>query len=140
MAAKAKAEVLEIGGREVRVSNPDKRAPAKRPDWVRTVELRFPSGRKADELVVTELAQLVWMTNLGNIDLNPLPVRADDLDHPDALRVDLDRGPGVSWDEVSDCELGDFTLATMPVSLAERGDLTAGIDDAAGSLEALVGP
>jgi bifunctional non-homologous end joining protein LigD len=298
MAAKAKAEILEIGGREVRVSNPgkiyfpaigvtkldlvryylavaegalrgianrpivlkryvdgiegegffQKRAPAKRPDWVHTVELRFPSGRRADELVVTEVAQLIWMTNLGNIDLNPHPVRADDLDHPDELRVDLDPGPGVSWqdvrrvallvrevlaenalvgfpktsgsrgihvyarierrwsfdevrraalalareverraaglatskwwkeerqgvfldynqnakdrtvasaysvrpvpdarvsapvtwDEVPDCELGDFTLATLPARFAELGDLAAGIDEQAGSLAPLL--
>ena len=298
MATKARGEVLDVGGREVRVTNPDKvyfpdagitkldlvhyylavgegalrgicnrpivlkryvdgiegegffqkRAPAKRPDWVHTVKLRFPSGRSADELVVTELAQLVWMTNLGNIDLNPHPVRSDDLDHPDELRVDLDPGPGVewdnvrqvallvrevladnglvgwpktsgsrgmhvyvrierrwgfgevrrcalavareverkapglatskwwkeervgvfldynqnakdrtvasaysvrptpdarvsaplAWDEVPDCELGDFTLETMPERFGERGDLASGIDDTAGSLEALL--
>ena len=66
-----------------------KRAPANRPDWLPTITLSFPSGRSADELVVTELAQLVWMTNLGNIDLDPHPVRADDLEHPDELRIDL---------------------------------------------------
>ena len=77
-----------------------KRAPAKRPDWVQTVEISFPSGRTAHELVVTERAQLVWITNLGNIDLHPHPLRADDLDHPDELRVDLDPGPGVAWKTV----------------------------------------
>jgi DNA ligase D-like protein (predicted polymerase) len=77
-----------------------KRAPRGRPAWVRTVELRFPSGRTAEELVVTELAQIVWMTNLGNIDLNPHAVRAHDLDHPDELRIDLDPTPGVGWDEI----------------------------------------
>ncbi|MDJ0848403.1 MAG: DNA polymerase domain-containing protein [Myxococcota bacterium] len=294
----AKAQILEIGGREVRISNPgklyfpavgitklalveyyvglgdtvlrgildrpivlkryvngvegdwffQKRAPASRPDWVHTVELAFPSGRTAHELVVTELAQLAWMTNLGNIDLNPHPVRADDLEHPDELRVDLDPGPGVewdavrrvallvrevlaesglvgwpktsgsrgihvlvrierrwgfdevrcaalalarevekrapalatsqwwkeersgvfldynqnakdrtvaaaysvrptpdarvsaplTWDEVPDCELADFTLATVPARLADRGDPMEGIDDEPGSLEALL--
>ena len=74
-----------------------KRAPNKRPDWVETVQLTFPSGRTADELVVTNLAQLAWIVNLGCIDLNPHPVRSDDLDHPDELRVDLDPGPGVTW-------------------------------------------
>ncbi len=294
----AKAQILEVGGREVRISNPgklyfpaagitklalveyyvglgdavlrgvrdrpivlkryvdgvegdwffQKRAPAKRPDWVRTVELAFPSGRTAHELVVTELAQLAWMTNLGNIDLNPHPVRAHDLEHPDELRVDLDPGPGVEWDavrrvallagevltenglrgwpktsgsrgihvlvrierrwgfdevrraalalarevekrapglatsrwwkeersgvfldynqnardrtvaaaysvrpspdarvsaplgwdEVADCDPADFTLATMPARLAERGDPMEGIDAEPGSLEALL--
>ena len=298
MAAKGKEELLDVGGREVRVSNPDKvyfpaagitkldlvryylavgegalrgiynrpivlkryvngiegegffqkRAPKKHPDWVHTVELRFPSGRSASELVVTDLAQLVWMTNLGNIELNVHPIRAGDLDHPDELRVDLDPGPGVewddvrrvalevrevlganglvgwpktsgsrgihvnarieqrwsfdqvrraalalareverraptiatskwwkeerigvfldynqnakdrtvasaysvrpnpkacvsapvTWDEVPACELEDFTLATMPDRFAELGDLTKGMDDEAGSLDALL--
>src|SRR5881397_3498658 len=77
-----------------------KRAPAQRPDWVETVELRFPSGRTAQEVVVRDAAQLLWIVNLGCIDLNPHPVRVDDLEHPDELRVDLDPGPGVSWDDV----------------------------------------
>src|SRR3989441_5064044 len=77
-----------------------KRAPAQHPEWVETVELRFPSGRTAREIVVRDAAQLLWIVNLGCIDLNPHPVRADDLDHPDELRVDLDPGPGVSWDDV----------------------------------------
>jgi bifunctional non-homologous end joining protein LigD len=77
-----------------------KRAPAKRPEWLRTVELRFPSGRTADEIVVDDAAGLAWVANLGCLDLNPHPVRADDLDHPDELRVDLDPVPGVPWDDV----------------------------------------
>src|SRR5213080_3604927 len=77
-----------------------KRAPAQHPDWVETVELRFPSGRTAREIVVRDAAQLLWIVNLGCIDLNPHPVRADDLEHPDELRVDLDPGAGVSWDDV----------------------------------------
>jgi bifunctional non-homologous end joining protein LigD len=77
-----------------------KRAPERHPEWVDTVELRFPSGRTAREVVVRDAAQLLWIVNLGCIDLNPHPVRADDLEHPDELRVDLDPGPGVSWDQV----------------------------------------
>src|SRR5205807_1372275 len=77
-----------------------KRAPAQHPEWVDTVDLRFPSGRTAREIVVRDAAQLLWIVNLGCIDLNPHPVRADDLEHPDELRVDLDPGPGVGWDEV----------------------------------------
>src|SRR5437660_11364 len=77
-----------------------KRAPASRPEWVETVELSFPSGRTAQEIVVSDPAQLAWVINLGCIDLNPHPVRADDLDHPDELRVDLDPVPGVPWDDV----------------------------------------
>jgi DNA ligase D-like protein (predicted polymerase) len=77
-----------------------KRAPEKHPEWVETVELRFPSGRTAHEIVIRDAAQLLWVVNLGCIDLNPHPVRADDLDHPDELRVDLDPIPGVAWDDV----------------------------------------
>ncbi|HVF58262.1 MAG TPA: DNA polymerase domain-containing protein [Thermoanaerobaculia bacterium] len=77
-----------------------KRAPERRPEWVETVELRFPSGRTAREVVVRDAAQLLWIVNLGCIDLNPHPVRAEDLDHPDELRVDLDPVPGVGWDAV----------------------------------------
>jgi DNA ligase D-like protein (predicted polymerase) len=298
VAKKADAELLDVGGREVQISNPgkiyfpaagitklelvryylavgegalrgiqdrpivlkryvhgiegdfffQKRAPEKRPEWVKTVTLSFPSGRTAEEIVVTELAQLAWIVNLGCIDLNPHPVRAFDLEHPDELRVDLDPGPGVTfaavretavlvrevladfalvgwpktsgsrgihvnvrierrwgfdevrraalalareterrapdlvtskwwkeerhgvfvdynqnakdrtvasaysvrptpdawvsapltWDEVPDCELSDFTLRTMPERYQERGDLTAGMDETAHSLEPLL--
>ncbi|MEJ7754155.1 MAG: hypothetical protein WKF38_03130, partial [Candidatus Limnocylindrales bacterium] len=77
-----------------------KRAPENRPDWIETVELSFPSGRTADEIVLRDAAQLLWIVNLGCIDLNPHPIRAQDLDHPDELRVDLDPVPGVTWDDV----------------------------------------
>jgi bifunctional non-homologous end joining protein LigD len=143
-------EVLQVAGREVTVSNPDKvyfpkaghtkldlvnyylsvadgalrgiqgrpmalkrfvdgaegeaffqkRAPDNRPDWIRTAELTFPSGRTADEIVIDDAAGLAWVVNLGCIDMNPHPVRAADLDHPDELRVDLDPVPGVGWPQI----------------------------------------
>jgi DNA ligase D-like protein (predicted polymerase) len=77
-----------------------KRAPEKRPEWLRTVTLAFPSGRTAEEVVVDDAAGLAWIVNLGCIELHPHPVRAGDLEHPDELRVDLDPGPGVQWDDV----------------------------------------
>jgi DNA ligase D-like protein (predicted polymerase) len=77
-----------------------KRAPTNRPDWLRTVTLSFPSGRKAEEIVVDDAAGLAWIVNLGCIELHPHPVRSEDLEHPDELRVDLDPGPGVSWEHV----------------------------------------
>src|SRR5450755_4283942 len=77
-----------------------KRAPADRPDWLRTVTLSFPSGRTAEELLVGDAAGLAWIVNLGCIELHPHPVRAGNLDHPDELRVDLDPGPGVGWADV----------------------------------------
>jgi bifunctional non-homologous end joining protein LigD len=143
--------VLEIGGREVRVTHPDKiyfskqtrlskfdlvnyyvavapaalngirdrplvlkrfvngadepafyqkRAPSDHPEWLRTVTLTFPSGRTAEELVVDDAAGLAWIVNLGCIELHPHPVRSGDLEHPDELRVDLDPGPGMSWQDV----------------------------------------
>jgi DNA ligase D-like protein (predicted polymerase) len=77
-----------------------KRAPDKRPSWLRTVTLSFPSGRTAEEVVVDDPAGLAWVVNLGCIELHPHPVRSEDLDHPDELRVDLDPGPGVAWADV----------------------------------------
>ncbi len=162
---KEKPEIVEVGGREVRITSPSKvyfpeagvtkreliryytavgegalrgvynrpfvlkrfvdgiageaffqkRAPEDRPEWVNVVELKFPSGRTAREVVITELAQLLWVANLGCIDLNPHPVRADDLEHPDELRVDLDPGPDATWDQVRRA-----TLCVRGV-LAERG-------------------
>ena len=77
-----------------------KRAPTGRPAWLRTVTLSFPSGRTAEEIVVDDAAGLAWIVNLGCIELHPHAVRAEDLEHPDELRIDLDPGPGVSWDDV----------------------------------------
>jgi DNA ligase D-like protein (predicted polymerase) len=77
-----------------------KRAPAQRPAWLRTVTLAFPSGRTAEEVVIDDAAGLAWIVNLGCLELHPHPVRSGDLDHPDELRVDLDPGPGVSWADV----------------------------------------
>ena len=74
-----------------------KRAPDNRPDWIETVELRYPSGRSAHEVVVRHAADLAWLVNLGCVDLHPHPTRAEDLEHPDELRVDLDPIPGVGW-------------------------------------------
>ena len=77
-----------------------KRAPESRPDWIEVVELKFPSGRTAEEVVPREPADLIWMANLACLELHPHPVRAEDLDHPDELRIDLDPVPGVTWDQV----------------------------------------
>ena len=104
-----------------------KRAPESRPDWIETVELSFPSGRTAEEIVLRDAAQLAWIINLGNVDLNPHPVRADDLDHPDELRVDLDPVPGVLWDDVrrvalvTNEVLADHDLVGWPKTSGSRG-------------------
>jgi bifunctional non-homologous end joining protein LigD len=104
-----------------------KRAPSSRPDWIETVELSFPSGRTAEEVVVRDPAGLAWVVNLGCIDLNPHPVRADDLDHPDELRVDLDPVPGVDWAQIIRVALvarevlADFGLAGWPKTSGSRG-------------------
>jgi bifunctional non-homologous end joining protein LigD len=173
----ARSETLEVAGREVTISNPDKvffpesghtkldlvryylavadgalrgvagrpmalkrfvngaggevffqkRAPASRPDWTETVELSFPSGRTADEIVVRDAAQLAWVINLGCIDLNPHPVRADDLAHPDELRIDLDPVPGVPWSQIREVALvtrevlDGFNLVAWPKTSGSRG-------------------
>jgi bifunctional non-homologous end joining protein LigD len=104
-----------------------KRAPTARPAWIETVELSFPSGRTADEVVVRDAAQLLWVVNLGCIDLNPHPVRAEDLDHPDELRVDLDPVPGVPWDDVRQVALvtrealAEHGLVGWPKTSGSRG-------------------
>jgi len=104
-----------------------KRAPETRPPWIRTVELAFPSGRTADEIVVDDAAGLAWVANLGCLDLNPHPVRADDLDHPDELRVDLDPVPGVPWEDVRRVALvvrealADAGLVGWPKTSGSRG-------------------
>ncbi len=104
-----------------------KRAPDKRPEWIRTVELKFPSGRSASEIVVEHAAALAWVANLGCIDLNPHPIRASDLEHPDELRVDLDPVPGVEWAQIMDVALvakavlEDFGLAAWPKTSGSRG-------------------
>jgi DNA ligase D-like protein (predicted polymerase) len=104
-----------------------KRAPTSRPDWIETVELRFPSGRSADEVVLNDAAGLAWVVNLGCIDLNPHPVRATDLDHPDELRVDLDPVPGVEWPQIRDVALiardvlEEFGLVAWPKTSGSRG-------------------
>ena len=82
-----------------------KRVPEKRPEWLQTATVTFPSGRSATELVPNDAAHLVWAVNLGNIDWNPWPVRRDDLDHPDELRIDLDPQPGVAWSQVREVAL-----------------------------------
>jgi bifunctional non-homologous end joining protein LigD len=82
-----------------------KRAPENLPEQIRTATLTFPSGRTADEVVIDDAAGLAWVVNLGCIDLNPHPVRAEDLDHPDELRVDLDPVPGVPWSQIREVAL-----------------------------------
>jgi bifunctional non-homologous end joining protein LigD len=173
----ARKEILQVDGREVTITNPDKvffpdlgrtkldlvqyylavaggalrgvggrpmalkrfvngvegeafyqkRAPESRPEWIETVELKFPSGRTAHEIVVRDAAQLAWVVNLGCIDLHPHPVRADDLQHPDELRVDLDPIPGVGWPQVREVALvvrevlTDFGLTGWPKTSGSRG-------------------
>jgi DNA ligase D-like protein (predicted polymerase) len=104
-----------------------KRAPDKRPPWLRTVTLSFPSGRTAEEVVVDDAAGLAWIVNLGCLELHPHPVRAGDLDHPDELRVDLDPGPGVAWADVRRVALevkallGELGLQGWPKTSGSRG-------------------
>jgi bifunctional non-homologous end joining protein LigD len=136
-AAVAEGAVRGVGGRPMALKRFvegaggeaffQKRAPSSRPEWVETVELHFPSGRTAEEIVVRDPAQLIWVINLGCIDLNPHPVRAEDLDHPDELRVDLDPMPGVPWSQVREVALvakqvlEDHGLIGWPKTSGSRG-------------------
>jgi len=104
-----------------------KRAPAARPAWIEVVELSFPSGRRAEEVVPRDVATLLWMANLACLELHPHPVRADDLDHPDELRIDLDPVPGVEWSQVRTVAqevrgaLADVGLVGWPKTSGSRG-------------------
>jgi DNA ligase D-like protein (predicted polymerase) len=104
-----------------------KRAPENRPAWLRIVTLSFPSGRTADEIVVDDAAGLAWIVNLGCIELHPHPVRSRALDHPDELRVDLDPGPGVAWEDVRrvalevQALLAELGLRGWPKTSGSRG-------------------
>jgi DNA ligase D-like protein (predicted polymerase) len=104
-----------------------KRAPRSRPPWIEVVTLRFPSGRSADEIVPRNAAALVWMANLACLELHPHPVRADDLEHPDELRIDLDPVPGVEWPQIRQvagivrATLDEFGLVGWPKTSGSRG-------------------
>jgi bifunctional non-homologous end joining protein LigD len=175
--AKARQETLQLAGREVAVSNPEKvyfpragitklelvryylavadgalrgvarrpqilkrfvdgaegepfyqkRAPVKRPPWIDIATFTFPSGRNADEIVVNDAAQLVYVINLGCIDLNPHAVRSEDMDRPDELRIDLDPVPGVAWPQILEVAkvakqvLDEYGLVGWPKTSGSRG-------------------
>ncbi len=103
-----------------------KRAPT-RPPWIEVVELRFPSGGLAEEVVPRDAASLAWMANLGCLELHPHPVRADDLEHPDEMRIDLDPVPGVQWPQILAVAgivrevLDAFSLVGWPKTSGSRG-------------------
>ena len=104
-----------------------KRAPEARPDWIEVVTIHFPSGRSADEVVPRDAAALAWLANLACLELHPHPVRADNLDHPDELRIDLDPVPDVPWSQVQQVAalvheaLEDFGLVGYPKTSGKRG-------------------
>src|SRR5215208_4405616 len=104
-----------------------KRAPASRPEWIEVVALKFPSGRTAEEVVPRDAAALAWMANLACLELHPHPVRAEQLEHPDELRVDLDPVPGVEWRQVQDVAglvhevLTELGLIGWPKTSGSRG-------------------
>ena len=104
-----------------------KRVPAARPKWIEVAEIRFPSGRTAQEIVPRDAAALAWMANLACIELHPHPVRAGDLEHPDELRVDLDPVPGVKWKQILQVAravrdvLDEFGQVGWPQTSGSRG-------------------
>src|SRR4051812_17117606 len=74
-----------------------KRVPKGAPDYLETARIEFPSGRTADEICPTEIAVVAWAAHMGTITFHPWPVRGDDVDHPDELRLDLDPQPGTDF-------------------------------------------
>ena len=104
-----------------------KRVPENHPPFIDTATLRYASGTSAEETVIRDAAGLAWVVNLGCLDLNPHPVRAEDLDHPDELRVDLDPMPGVEWAQIVDVAfvvrdvLADHGLTGWPKTSGSRG-------------------
>jgi DNA ligase D-like protein (predicted polymerase) len=104
-----------------------KRAPSSRPSWLEVVALQFPSGRTAEEVVPRSAAALAWMANLACLELHPHPVRAEDLDHPDELRVDLDPVPGIGWPQLQQvaqvvrATLDELGLIGWPKTSGSRG-------------------
>ena len=104
-----------------------KRAPARRPDWIETAVLQYARGTSAEEVVVRDVAAVAWVVNLGCVDLNPHPVRAEDLDRPDELRIDLDPVPGVPWGQIVEVALvvkgvlEDHGLTAWPKTSGSRG-------------------
>ncbi len=177
MASRTESEILNVDGRDVAVSNPQKilfpqtgqtkldlvryylavadgalrgaggrpnvlvrypngidgeffyqkRAPDSRPEWIEVATLAFPSGRTAEEVVPRSAAALAWMANLACLELHPHPVCADDLDHPNELRADLDPVPGVEWPQLQEvarvvrATLQDFGLVGWPKTSGSRG-------------------
>ena len=92
-----------------------KRLPRGAPDFIKTAQITFPSGRKADELCPTEPASLVWAAHMGTLTFHPWPVRQPDVDHPDELRLDLDPQPGTTFSDIK------RIAATTRELLAELG-------------------
>lgn len=104
-----------------------KRVPENHPPYIDTTTLHYASGTSAEEAVIRDAAGLAWVINLGCLDLNPHPVRAEDLEHPDELRVDLDPMPGVDWSQIVDVAyvaqevLDDVGLVGWPKTSGSRG-------------------
>ena len=119
-----------------------KRVPENHPDYIDTATLHYARGTSAEEAVVRDAAGLAWVVNLGCLDLNPHPVRAEDLDHPDELRVDLDPMPGVQWRQIVDVAmvarevLDDYGLVGLAQDERIPGPAHPGADRAGVGLHA----
>jgi DNA ligase D len=104
-----------------------KRVPEKRPEWIETARVTFPSGRHADELCVTEVAHVAWAANLGTLDFHPWPSRRRDTEHPDELRIDIDPQPGTDFADakrVAACVrevLAELDFTGWPKTSGNRG-------------------
>jgi DNA ligase D-like protein (predicted polymerase) len=104
-----------------------KRVPEKRPEWIEVARVTFPSGRHADELCVTEVAQVAWAANLAVVDFHPWPSRRADVDRPDELRIDIDPQPGTDFGDAKAVAavvretLGEMGWTGWPKTSGNRG-------------------
>lgn len=104
-----------------------KRVPKGAPDFVETARIEFPSGRSADEVCPTELATVAWAAQMGTLTFHPWPVRRDDTEHPDELRIDLDPQPGTDFTDAvrvageARALLEDLGMTGFPKTSGNRG-------------------
>jgi DNA ligase D len=120
---------MTLSTREGRVGDAfyQKRIPKGAPDYVETARIAFPSGRSADEVCPTEIAVVAWAAQMGTITFHPWPVRRDDVDHPDELRIDLDPQPGTDYADAARVAgearalLGELGFLGFPKTSGGRG-------------------
>ena len=104
-----------------------KRVPDVRPEWLQTAVVSTPNGTTSDALIAADLAHIIWAVNLGCIGFHVWPSQADDQEHADELRIDLDPSPGVTFAMVQEAArevrrlFHDHGVSAMPKTTGNRG-------------------